>query len=168
MAKAGQSQCINLSVEGTDKCNLHHGPLAAWNAKKEVKRQYNITKWQGRIEGFSDHEGVKTLRDEIGILRLLMETTLNLCKDEHDLLLYSNKISDLVMKVESTVKSCHKLESAMGMLLDRAAALQFSGEIIEIIARRIPNDEELVQLIAADIAKSLVRIEQTQGEVDGS
>ena len=124
-------QCVYESVQGSSKCQLHGGSYYIKETNKIIARQYNLAKWNARIDGFAQNEGVKGLRDEIGIVRMILETVLNLCQDEFDLLLYSSKISELVSRIESLVRSCHKLRSSMGMLLDKAAALQLSGEIVE-------------------------------------
>ncbi len=149
-------QCLYISIEGSNMCELHVNPAATRN---KMTRLYNVAKWNAKIEGFAEHEGVKGLREETGILRMLLESVLNRCQDDYDLLLYSSKISDLVSRIESIVRSCHKLESSMGQLLDKAAALQLSGEIVEIIGTHV-HDENIVDIIAKEIAAALVRIEQ--------
>jgi hypothetical protein len=103
--------------------------------KQEMVRQYNVTRWKSKMDHFSGHSEVKSLREEIGVLRLLMETALNKCDSEMDLLLYSNHISSMAMKIKEAVMAAQKLESAMGMLLDRAATMQLTGEIVDIIGK---------------------------------
>jgi hypothetical protein len=161
----GMGQCHYEVVPGSTKCELHGGIYKMEETRKAVARQYNVAKWNARIEGFASNDGVKGLRDEIGIVRMILETVLNMCEDDFDLLLYSSKISDLVSRIESLVRSCHKLESSMGQLLDKTAALQLSGEIVQIIAKHVP-DEDKVAMVAKDIAEALVRIEH-RGLADG-
>lgn len=157
-ATYANGQCHHKRVEGTEYCPIHGGGKVHSTARAKIARQYNVAKWNARIGEFAGHDAVKTLREEIGIIRLLVETVLSQCNTSMDLLLYSSKISDLVSKVESLVRNCHKLESSMGLLLDKQAAMQLSGEIVEIISRRI-SDEATVEAIAADIANALVRME---------
>ena len=59
---------------------------------------------------------------------MILEEVLNKCKDSKDLILKSSVISDLVVKVEKLVSSCHKMEGSMGQLLDKSAILQFAAE----------------------------------------
>src|SRR2546421_361414 len=84
---------------------------------------HDIAKWQTRLDEFADNDKIKSLREEIGVLRILLEETMSRCHDTNELLLYSNKISELVIKIEKVVASCHRLENATGMLLDKSAAL---------------------------------------------
>jgi hypothetical protein len=95
-----------------------------------------------------------------------METALNKCETDMDLLLYSNHISGMAMKIKEAVMAAQKLESAMGMLLDRAATMQLTGEIVEIIGRYV-DDEELIRNIITDINASLVRIESAGSAIQG-
>jgi len=155
-------QCKYEAQPGYKNCSIHN-LLESNAAAAKIIKQYNVAKWSARIGQFAEHEQVKGLREEIGIVRLLLETVLNQCGTDFDLLLYSNKISELVSKIESLVKSCHKLESSMGVLLDKTAALQLSGEIVEIINQHI-KDEEIVNRISKGIAEALVRVEQRKLE----
>lgn len=83
-----------------------------------------------------------------------MEERMATCHDATDLILQSGPISDLVMKIEKVVGSCHKLEGAMGQLLDKQAILLFASQVIQIISEHI-TDAALVNLIADKITQSL-------------
>jgi hypothetical protein len=132
-----------------------HGANHAMKKKEEAsKRLYRLAKWQGRINEIADHEGVKSLREEIGILRMMLEETMGRCQDQTDLLLYSSKISDLVMKIEKVVSSCHRLEASTGMLLDKAAALHLASVMVEIISEYV-NDDSAIDSIAGKIVQAI-------------
>lgn len=154
----GGGQCQFRRVSGAEQCEIHLGGGGKLKLRDKMTSMYNVARWRNRIDKFAGHDQVKGLREEIGIMRMLLETTLNLCQSDMDILLYSSKIGDLVTRIESLVRSCHKLESAMGMLLDRQAALQLSGETVEIISRHI-HDEDTVKKIAEEMLEALVRIE---------
>lgn len=144
-------QCTNKQMPGSGFCKVHGG-----RDKEAVKskRNYLLTKWQARVEDKADNDNIKNLREEIGIMRVLLEITLNRCDDETELILASSKISDMVGKIDGLVKSCHKLEGSMGNLLDKQAILQFAGEVIGIIGKHI-NDNVLLNLIADDITGAM-------------
>jgi hypothetical protein len=150
-------QCRHVRIEGSEFCQMHVAGQAS-ALKQEMARQYNVTRWKAKIDHFAGHSDFKSLREEIGVLRLLMETALNKCETDMDLLLYSNHISGMAMKIKEALVAAHKLESAMGMLLDRAATMQLTGEIVDIIGRYV-DDEEKIRNIITDINASLVRIE---------
>lgn len=134
---------------------MHGGYIALKQAEVARKRVYNLAKWQDRIGEHANHEQAKSLREEIGILRILLEGVMDMCKDQNDLLMYSNKISDLVVKIEKLVSSCNRLEEKTGMLLDKHAALRIATQIVNIIGTFI-DDEETLEQIANQVAECII------------
>lgn len=153
-----QGQCTNLSAPHSSFCLCHGGNKGAEAVEKRSLSNYRLTKWQARLEEKVGKSELKSLRDEIGILRVLMEETLNKCTTNMDLILQSSKISDLAMKIEKLVASCHKLEGSMGKLMDKSAILQFASEIVEIIGRELQGDETKISAIGEQIFTAVGRL----------
>lgn len=153
-----QGQCRNRGAqlpEGyASYCLAHGGNKQQAKVIKESARNYKLDKWRSRLNEKADAEGIKSLRDEIGILRIVLEERLNKCNDAHDLILQSGPISDMIMKIEKVVSSCHKLEGSMGQLLDKQAILQFASKVITILGNHI-QDEQLLTLIADEIVEGI-------------
>lgn len=150
-ANEKNQQCRYEAAEGSDFCPRHvsRGP------RNQALKNYRLGKWQARVEEFADSNGIKSLREEIGILRMIMEGMLDKCHDSADVLLFAPRITDLAMKIEKIVSSCHKLENATGMLLDKSAALTLAGRVVEIIGGSIKNPDELNK-IADQIAEAII------------
>ncbi len=146
-------QCVYEVIPGTQYCRMH-GSVVAKNIEQTKIRNYRMQLWQGRVNEKADNEGVKSLREEIGILRLILEETMNRCKDDQDLLIYSSKIADLVVKIERIVCSCHKLETSLGQTLDKTTIMNMSTRIINIIAEHI-SDETTMNNVISEIGKML-------------
>jgi len=146
-----KGQCLNMAYKDSKFCLAHGGNKSAQAQEAKNIRNYQLAKWNDRLERFGNSDGIKSLRDEIGILRMMMEERLNLCNDAQDLVLQSGPISDLVMKIDKVVTSCHKLEGAMGQLLDKAALVQFAGEVISIIGDVLQGQEDKTDEIAERI-----------------
>ena len=145
---------MNLALPGCTFCICHGGGSQA-NANEQIsKSNYQLTKWQAKLQRQRDSAGIKNLRDEIGILRMILEETLNQCGSEKDLILYSARISDLVSKVEKLVASCHKLEGSMGNLLDKGKILNFATQVVNIIGE-VFDDPERIDLAADRILSIL-------------
>jgi len=142
-------QCRNLAEPGLKYCGRHKGMLETV-IKNEKIRNYNLTKFRAQIEQKTDSTEIKSIREEIGITRQVLETIVNRCDTENDLILYSNKIADLVLRIEKLVISCHKLEKATSQLLDKSALIQLSGNFIEIISDFLDVDQQ------AEVADRLV------------
>jgi len=127
---------------------LHGGNKQIQSAKESSLRQYRLTKWQGKLNRFVDTPIIKSLRDEIGILRILLEERLNQTNDVQDLILQSGPISDLVLKIEKVVTSCHKLEDRMGQHLDKAAVIQLAGRFVRVISDELSDQPDRVDAIS--------------------
>lgn len=152
-----KGQCFNKAIEGTSLCPCHGGRAAIQHQENAQLRTYRLKKFQARLTEFAEHDKIKSLRDEIGILRILIEERLNLCNDELQLMLHSSQLSDLVMKVEKLVTSCNRLEGQLGTMLDKTQALQLGAEVVEIVARHVENEETL-GAIADEIIESINRL----------
>jgi len=154
--KGKDGQCVNqgfiksVDDEGNPDyaihCAVHGGKAEAKKDAAASTRLYRLSKWQNQLERHATAPNIKNLRDEIGILRILMEEKLNSLQDTHDLILHSGAVSDLVLKIEKLVSSCHKLEGSMGQLLDKQAILQFASEIITIISSEITDTSVLTRI----------------------
>lgn len=152
-----QGQCVYKGLPGTDppRCAKHNAIQAAAANRKEF-RNYRLTKWQARMEAFADNDKVKSLREEIGILRILLEENLNRCQSAMDIVLYSGKISDLVIKIEKLVASCHRLEQSTGMLLDKSAVINLTNNVITIIGNNI-KDDSILSTISDQILDAVLK-----------
>ena len=152
------AQCPYCKVGGSNHCP-RHGANSGLNVQKvERLRNYRLAKWKNRVGEFADSPGIKSLRDEIGILRLTLETMLESCNDSMELILYSQRISDLVMKIEKLVVSCDKLENRMGLLLDKKSVLYLAQRYVEIINEHV-EDVETIDAISNEMVKATAILE---------
>lgn len=148
----GSRQCFYQKEPGSNYCILHGGKDVL--EKKKV-RNYNLQRYRQRVSELSDSEGIKSLREEIGIMRMMVEEILNMCDDTQDLLSYSQKITSMIGQIERLVNSCHKLESSLGFLLDKNTLLTISEQIINIINIHV-KDELVIDDISEKIGQLIV------------
>ena len=149
-------QCPFLKVNGSNYCPRHGGNVALQTQEKEKLRNYRLTKWKSRVGEFADSDGSKSLREEMGILRMILEEMLNRCTDTADLLLYSHRAADLVMRIEKLVVSCDKMEGKMGLLLSKESVLQLATEFVEIINKHV-TDMDVIDVISMEMMQATVR-----------
>jgi len=158
-----QGQCTNLALEGAGNCAAHGGAKQLAVQRQTSLTNYNLDRWNARIQEAVKSklggDGVKGLRDEIAILRMLLESRLNHVKDDFDLAVESQGISDLVLKIERLVTSCHKLEGSMGALIDKTTVINFAAEIITII-----GDEVTSEVVLETISNSILSAVGKLGE----
>lgn len=159
-AVAGAGQCeYRTTVPGGKYCVRHGGKKEQEKLQKEGVRMYQSQVWQKRIGEMSDDPNVKTLRNEIGILRITLEATLNKCKEPEDLFMMASNISDLAVKIEKLVKSCASLEENSGQLMDKSKAIAFAGQIVELIDRvtqKLIMDDDLREKVVDEISAEIL------------
>lgn len=152
-ASGDKGQCTYKAIDGFQYCPRHNASRKA-EAQRESLRNYRLGKFQARVEEFADSDKVKCLREEIGITRILLEEIINQCNTGVDMIMYSNKISDLVTRIDKLVNSCHRLEQSTGMLLDKQALQQLADNIITIITKHV--DDDAAGAIATEIMETLL------------
>lgn len=145
------------AIEGTTSCPMHGGNTQLENIRKQAANQYRLQVWQQRVSEFTESEHIKSLRGEIGILKMVLEQILNSCQNSQQLLVYSPKISDLVVKIEKVVMSCDRLERSMGMTMDKSTAMKLAADIVELISTQVkdPNVVDEISNGIIDILKEL-------------
>ena len=149
--------CYFKRVLPSNYCPRHGGCKALVAHKVEQVRNYNLTKWRARVNGFADNPEIKSLREEIGIIRMLIETVVEKCNDESDLVMYSGRIQQLIQQAQKLVVDCHKLEERTGVLLDKPSILTLADSFVKIISEFI-EDGDALDTIALRMVELVARI----------
>lgn len=151
-------QCPYIKINNTNFCPMHGYNTSEIVRAENIKRNYRLNRWQERVNSFADSDLIKSLREEIGILRMIMEEILNKCEDATDILMMSQRISDVAMKIEKLVVSCDKLEGRMGMLLSKRAVVQLAGEYVQIISTHV-TDPDIIEQISEAMLQATQEVE---------
>lgn len=162
-----EGQCKFLAVEGQIYCPKHGGTQLQQRVEKKKVHDYRLQLWQERLDEFTESDNVKNIRGEIGVLRLCLENILNMADGPNDLMLYSGKISDLVVKIEKCVVTCDKFETKVGMLLDKSAAMVLAGRVVEVIGKHV-TDTAVIDAISSGIVDILADIGSIKEEANES
>ena len=125
-----KGQCIFRSVEGSRYCPCHGGNNAIEAAKKQSLFRYRLAKYQVRLDEFTDSNSIKSLRDEIALLRFLVQKRLDFCKDGSELLMHSTILGRLIMTIQSLSETCLKVEKSLDALIDQEDAVGIAHELV--------------------------------------
>jgi hypothetical protein len=136
-------QCPFRAVDGCTVCPKHGANSQVAAQERQKLHDYRLQKWQLRMDDFAASERITSLRGEIGILRMTLEETLNMCHESSDLLLYSHRIQDLTMKIDKLVNSLAKVEMKAGNLLDKSQALILASQIVELVGQYITDPKDI-------------------------
>jgi len=154
---ATRGQCMNARMEGSDYCPAHGGNRGNAKMKQAASDMYQLGRYQARVGDFANHGGIKSLRNEISILRMVLETRMKQCKDDHELMLHSQSISNMVGSIEKLVVSCQRIDLQLESMLDEAKAMQWISEIIDILSKHI-QDSVVLDEISTEITASYERL----------
>ena len=153
--------CINKHEPNSQHCLVHGGNKGTESASSNLLRNYRLTKHASRCGELRHSSGLKDLRDEIAILRMMLEEKLNGIESTSEMILQSGAISDLIIKIEKIVTSCHKLEKDMDVTLDRTVVLNLADTIVAIISKHVEDKEaitdivrELGEMFSKEVAKN--------------
>lgn len=152
------NQCGYGAMEGQSNCILH-GNIRL--QERKAARNYMLETYARRVDLFTTNPSFKSLREEIGILRLTLESTINLCDDTEDLVLNSAKISQLVRDIHTTLLSSQRLEERLNILIDKETLMALSDKIIHVIATHVTEPEKL-QAISEGISQALDEVDSPQ------
>lgn len=144
--KPSQGQCRNISVEGSKFCPGHGGNKAFEAEKAKNLKNYRLNKFHVRIQELGNSNFVMDLREEIALLRILIEEKVNQCQCDADLILISGPLSDLVVKVEKLVTSCNRIDFKLGNLLDRTKVLQYAQQLVQIVGKHVTDTTVLEKI----------------------
>ena len=76
----GLGQCMNVALEGSDYCRVH---ARAYQAPEKGMRGYLLAKAadRARLAQLSEGEGIKSLRQEIDLVHMMIEEQWNAAGD---------------------------------------------------------------------------------------
>ena len=160
-------QCRLIAVQGSDKCIAHGGFHQARKVKAQAMREYLAARWRHEVGDMADSEDVKSLKTEIGILRMMLVKIMNSCKTDNELMMRSGTISDLVIKVQKTVESCHRLDQAWGQLLDKTQLAVFGQTVIALVSESVGGLPNGSDILAAFAEKLVLEIKKTGNPASG-
>lgn len=151
-ASTKTGQCNNKRVPNGESCPMHGGGIIEKSAEKRKLRNYLLDKYKATLTRHSNSPQILSLRDEVGLSRMILEETLNSCHEPSDLLRESQRLIFLVQNIERLVLSCQKLEKSLGEHLSREDLISFTQNILGIISTEI--DPERLDDVAQKILEA--------------
>lgn len=139
-------QCQNRAEHGDQMCAIHGGKSTAL---AEQKRLYHLQDAQtrDRVGDFIDGDGNKSLKEEIALLRVMIERQQNLIKTDTDFMQRSGVINSLLLTLEKLLKSSHQLEHDMGNLLSKTTVIRIGQKLCQIVVEELQGIEGYEEII---------------------
>jgi hypothetical protein len=131
-----EGQCWHVAEPGSDYCRKHGG-----TDKEEAEnvRQYHLTdaRLRQRLSKKADHEQIKSLAEEIGYTRILLEDLMNHCKTDTQRLANVATYNTLTMNLERLIKTSHTMEQSLNLLVSKPALVMLGQAIIKILIEEL-------------------------------
>lgn len=151
---AGNNQCSFKRIPGSKFCPIHD--KHAGKRQQTELHMYLLGQWQARVNEFTNHDELRTVNQELGLLRMLLERIVNMCKNDNDIEIRASKIESLIARIEHMVVTCNNLETKTGKVLDKSALLRVASSIIEIITEFVPDQEVCGKIGDAIVERILI------------
>lgn len=145
---APDGQCRNQAEPGCEYCRAHGGSDKLAPVRKS---QYLLTRHRARVAALADHEDARTLRDEIAMVKELIEEVWNRINDtDASLISGCGELNRLFMTLEKLIKTSETVERNRGLTLSKTTIIVFGQEMVGILKdelQGVPGFEERVDRI---------------------
>lgn len=143
-ANNSQGQCNMRKVDGSEYCYIHGGHGAERKNERSGMLNYQLSVYHRRAAELACSSGLKNLRDEVGIMRMILERKLNEITNENDLILASPEITNMILTISKVVESCHKIDKDLNNLMDKSELIAFAESLSALLEGEI-TDKTILQ-----------------------
>lgn len=147
-----QGRCTQSPVDGSVYCKRHC---------KEADRIKGYRLSSPDLKQRFDHHAdslLESVRQEIILLRALIEDRLSLAKTEADRINAFNTVRPAIVDVVKCVETLQKLERQNNIVLSKEAIMKLRKDIVDILVselEHLPNYESIVDGVARKLAAAI-------------
>jgi hypothetical protein len=111
-------------------------------------------------------EEVRSLREEIHLARVMVETRLDMIEpdDKGDMLSAFSSINTYLQTIEKLTASAHKMEISLGHLLTKSSVFSLGQDMVGILADELSGIDDYEAVIDRISERLVVAIANTQNE----
>lgn len=140
--------CPLDAVEGSLFCEKHSNQLSLRRnyLLEDAKLQEKISRDQGSV--------IYSLRDEVVLMRAMVEDRLNLAKTDAERLMAYQQVATWIATIDKLVNSLNRLEKETSQTLTKETLMEVGRQLVQVIAeeiRELPNHEMVIDSIARRI-----------------
>lgn len=169
-ASSPSGQCLNVAEDGSEYCVCHQG-VDRGPARRLRKYQLATAEDQGLLDRYSDDVELKSLREEIALTRVIIQSILRAAKTEVEKTNAYSKVNTHLLTLERLVKTGHHLDQSLGLLVGKSELLSLGKQLYRIVVDRLvglPDYERVVDAIISDMDEAFHSVGNKQLEADES
>ena len=143
-------QCPNQPAEDGEFCVQH--------SLKAKANKYSLThpalnKSKDRHDAAS---AIKDMREEITLTRALIETRLNMVRNDGEMIASMGCLHQFIGTVEKLISSCHRMDTNLGNLLNKGQLIALAQDFVNIVLEELgPGHEEVIDRISLRLVEAL-------------
>ncbi len=160
--KCDHGDCRYKPIEGTKFCPRHGGNRALQIKKEQTLYNFRRTTLHQRIIQLAGDPKRHSLKEELGVVRLILEEYVNKCADFTMILRYTGQITGIVDKIRVLVADSLKLDAKLGDLLSKEEMLKIAQELLDAVVDII-DDTDKIEEIADKFNESLSKRNDLSG-----
>jgi len=166
-AASCDGQCRNVAEDGDDYCRAHLSTPPAAPARR--MRKYLLVKAedQALLARYVDDDDLKSLREEIALVRMMIQNTLADAQTNMDRINAYSKVNTYMLTLERVMKTSHALEKSLDQLVSKSTLIRLGKQLCHIILDKlegVPNYEQLVDALIPEIALAVQNISNAESE----
>lgn len=151
------TKCLHSGTSGSCPRDAVAGSLFCERHTDEAQRVRNYLIEDAKLrEGFERQQSADlySLREEVTLLRTMINDRLNMAKSEAERIVAYREISTWIGTVDKLVNSVNKLEKETSQVLTKETLMAIGAAIVKVIAEEIkslPDHERVIDAVATRI-----------------
>ena len=148
------SNCLKSGKNGSCPRHAAEGSLFCDRHTDEAVQVRNYLIEDAKLrDGFERQEqaSLYSLRDEVVLLRTMINDRLNMAKNEAERIVAYREIGGWISTVDKLVNSLNKLEKETSQVLTKETLMEVGRQIVQIISeevKKLPGHEEVIDAVA--------------------
>ena len=151
-----RGSCVQTAIDGSAYCEIH-------STEADRLKGYRLQdpELRRRFDELSRDASLETVKQEVLLLRVLIEDRLNFCKNAAERASALQYVTSSLATVDKLLNSLERLQRAASITLDKPTLSRLSEKIINILLDNLgdlPDRDEIVDRVAAEIAQAVMEI----------
>ena len=149
-----RGQCPYQAIDSSAFCEKH-----TKEADRIMNYRLNDPDLRERLEHHGAAECIEIVRNEVVLLRALIEDRLNLAKTEAERIAAFNVVHPALNTLEKLVTSIQKLEHNASLSLEKGAAKKLAEDIGKILIEElndVPDRDNIIDRVSRRIADAVM------------
>ena len=148
------SNCLKSGPNGSCPQQAVEGSLFCARHTNESQRVRNYLIEDAKLQAEFDRlagADLYSLRDEVVLLRTMIQDRLNMAKSEAERMVAYREIGTWISTVDKLVVSVNKLEKETSQVLTKETLMSIGAAIVQVIAeevKKLPGHEDVIDAVA--------------------